>query len=90
MLPGEGQPTGTTVTVQAERVDHSGETTSYALLDDLLQQREGVLAGGQVVLTGADQGTEPVARDDELRSELRGRPSGLSGRTWADQDHHAG
>ena len=66
----ERQPLPAPVRIETERVDDRGQPSLRPPLDDLLEQRERVVARGDVVLACTDDGTQRVTRHDLHRREV--------------------
>ncbi len=49
------------------------------MLDDLLEDLERVVAGGEVVFGFTDHGAQPIARGDLVGAEVGACPYGLAG-----------
>ena len=90
MRTGQGEPGGAAYRVEPEGVDHGGQPPAEPHAHDVLKEREGVVARREIVLTGAGDSAQLVARDDDVRGEVCGRPGALARRPRSDEDDQAG
>ena len=90
MLSGEVQPHAPPDRIEPERVDDRGQSASSAVADDLLQERERILARGEIFAGLADHSAEAVARHDLLAREVLSGPGRLAGARRSDQHDEAG
>ncbi len=89
MAPRHRDPSRAPRGVETDGVDDRREITLAAMLDDLVEDRERVVARADVVFAGADDRAQGIARDDLLGCELLGRPRALPGTGRADEHDEA-
>ena len=77
------------VAVETERVDHCRQSSTQATGDDLIEHRERIGRGAQVVLVLADNGAKRIAGHDLIRREVRSGPRRLSRGDRTDQHNEA-
>ena len=83
------QPRRAAGRVEPERVDDRGQPAPQPVLDDLVEQRERVLARREVLLALTDHRPQPVARHHLVGGEVLGRPRRLARPRRAHQHHQA-
>ena len=75
--------------IEAEGVDDGGEVAPGPVLDDLVEDGEGVVTGRQIILALADDRPQAVARHDLVGGEVLGRPRRFAGAGRAHEHHQA-